>query len=268
MELLNLDTRALARHIEHHATIGSTNDRAKQLAADGAPHGTVVVADAQTAGRGQRGHKWHSPAGSGLYVSFIVRPQLPARRAPALTLLAAVALREALDQSCGAATGIKWPNDLLAVDSRKKLAGILVELASEGDRIAHAVIGAGINLHDVPRPTAIADYATSVESLTGQRPETAPLLGSFANALESRLLTFETEGPAGILKAWSASAIGLDEVVEVTSGDSRITGRLTGVAIDGALELMTAEGPCTLHTGALHLPGAPHPMRSDEQTQG
>lgn len=159
-------------------TIGSTNDVALTLAAQGDRVGTVVIADEQTAGRGRRGRTWFSPPGSGLYVSLVLAPGRarvePERAATLLTLAAGVALTEAIEATTALRVDIKWPNDLLV--SRRKLAGILAEGApgarDGGDRssgAAHTVVlGYGINVGPMAYPPELGDRATSIETELGR----------------------------------------------------------------------------------------------------
>ena len=156
-----LNTHDLGRELHCYEELGSTNDRAKELAEEGAEHGEIVVAEAQTAGRGRRGREWVSPPRRNLYFSVILRPELPPSRAAELTLVASIAVCDAARQA-GVDAGIKWPNDLLA--SGKKLAGILTELATEPDRVHWVVVGVGVNVNSRPEdfPEELRDEATSL----------------------------------------------------------------------------------------------------------
>src|SRR5512145_2072069 len=139
-----LNTHDLGQVVHWYEELGSTNDRAKELADEGAEHGEVVVAEAQTAGRGRRGRSWASPARRNLYFSVVLRPELPPTRAAEITLVASVAICDALRQA-GVEAGIKWPNDLLA--SGRKIAGILTELAAEPEQVQWVVLGVGVNVN-------------------------------------------------------------------------------------------------------------------------
>jgi BirA family biotin operon repressor/biotin-[acetyl-CoA-carboxylase] ligase len=269
---LAVGTQAMARTVELHETLSSTNDRAELLAREGAPHGSCVVARAQTAGRGRRGHSWSSPPGAGLYASFVVRPSLAPRSAPLMTLASALAARDALS-FFGAPAAIKWPNDLLATGPApaavcgRKLCGILLELSSDAARIAHAIIGVGVNLREVERPPEIALSATSLEAVCPGAALPADftpgrLLARLAAQLEARLSELESAGPAPIVAAFSAAAFGLASSATVEDGDRTTAGILRGIADDGALLLDTATGPARLYTGELHLPGAARPARA------
>ncbi|MCK6546537.1 biotin--[acetyl-CoA-carboxylase] ligase [Myxococcota bacterium] len=267
-----LETTAIARVLELHGTIGSTNDRARKLARAGAAHGTTIVARAQTAGRGQRGRTWHSPEGTGLYVSFIVRPKLPPRQAPTLTLMTGVALHDALLEALGAPTMIKWPNDLLATTPTlrgRKVAGILVEVSADPQTLDHAVIGVGLNVLDTERPPELARYATTVEAILAANGSGATdaatlattgmarLLAVLARELERRLDEASRFGFGPVLDAWARHAAGRDELVELDVDGAKTTGLLRGVAEDGALLLDGPGGTRRIYRGELHIPGAP-----------
>lgn len=247
----HLHTERLARVVELHRALGSTNQRAAELGRQGAATGTLVVALEQTAGRGQRGRRWLSPPG-GLYASFLVRPELEPRSAPALTLAVGVALAEALSTLCPVPLGIKWPNDLWVAQGPhrgKKVAGILVE-ASLGEKLEHAVIGIGVNLREIEKPLELQPFATSLEAL-GAAISLDRLAATIANQLEPRLLELEFRGPQDLLKAWRDRALGLGEPAELDTGETSILGPLMGLAADGALLL---GGHPPQHHGTLHLP--------------
>jgi BirA family biotin operon repressor/biotin-[acetyl-CoA-carboxylase] ligase len=196
----------LASQVLYFTSAGSTNDIAGELAARGAAEGAVVVADAQTTGRGRRGRTWFSPAGSGLYVSVVLSPgraRVASERAMALTTLAAgVALSEAIEHTTGLSADIKWPNDLMV--GRRKLAGILAE------GVAHdsVVLGYGVNVGLAAYPPELADRATSLESELGRGIDRAMLFAESLASLAARygdLLTGEYDA---ILDAWRARAPG------------------------------------------------------------
>ncbi len=142
----SLDTRIFGkRNIDYFMEIDTTNTRAKDLAAEGAPEGTLVIAEKQTKGRGRKGRSWFSPLGHGIYTSFILRPAMPPSGAPRITLMTAVAIAEALLSLMQLEVRIKWPNDILV--NGKKLAGILTEISTEMDAINYIVVGIGLNVN-------------------------------------------------------------------------------------------------------------------------
>ena len=131
--------------VECYPVIGSTNDRAKEAYVEGAPHGTLVVADCQKAGKGRRGRQWETPAGAAIAMSSLLRPQLPPEKASMLTLVMALALAQGVSTVTGLEVKIKWPNDLVV--NGKKLSGILTEMSADMDEIHYVVIGTGVNVN-------------------------------------------------------------------------------------------------------------------------
>src|SRR5512141_155286 len=188
-----LNTHDVGHALHWFEEVGSTNDVAKELADEGAAHGEVVVAESQTAGRGRRGRAWASPPGRNLYVSVVLRPELPPSRAAELTLLASVAVCQAVRQA-GVTAGIKWPNDL--VSRGRKLAGILTELAADPDRVQWVVLGIGINvnlrLEDLPDD--LRPIATSLAIARGEPVPRTLFAAAVLTALEEWLDRHAEEG--------------------------------------------------------------------------
>jgi BirA family biotin operon repressor/biotin-[acetyl-CoA-carboxylase] ligase len=236
-----LDTRWLGRAYEWHSSCASTSDLAAALARAGAPAGLVVAADAQTAGRGRLGRTWHSPAGDNLYFSVLLRPSRPAADIPPLTLLAGAAVAEAL-LPLGVTPRLKWPNDVELVDAggaRRKLAGILTEMASAGDRVEHVVVGIGINVNTGDFPPEIAERATSLRRALGHPVDRADLLAAVLGALEPRCEDFERRGAAAAVEAFAAHAALPDRCRVGAPGrpGDVLEGVALGVDPDGALRL-------------------------------
>jgi BirA family biotin operon repressor/biotin-[acetyl-CoA-carboxylase] ligase len=193
----------LAARVLYFATIGSTNDVAASLVADPESFGTVVMADAQTAGRGRRGHTWFSPAGSGLYVSVILAPSRaafdPDRATALLTLGAGVALAEGIERATGLSPALKWPNDLLV--ARRKLAGILAE--AFGDAV---VLGYGVNVGPTAYPPELRDRATSLETELGRPLDRAIVAVETLAAVAARYDDLVSGRFDAILDAWRRRA--------------------------------------------------------------
>lgn len=170
-----------------YAAVGSTNDEARTLAADGAPAGTVVLAEEQTRGRGRAGRPWHSPPETGLWLSVILRPD--ALPSPALLpLLVGVRVAAALEDGCiGAPVQIKWPNDLLVGD--RKVGGILCEAVWEGDRPAHVIVGVGLNVGNAPEdlPAELRAAASSLAAESADPVERSEVAGAVVRAVTSLL---------------------------------------------------------------------------------
>jgi BirA family biotin operon repressor/biotin-[acetyl-CoA-carboxylase] ligase len=242
-------TRRIGHAIEHHATLGSTNDRARQLLVDGGGEGVAVVADHQSAGRGRRGRTWLSPPRRNLMVSVAVRPRLDQSRAGLLGIAAAVAVRDACaDAVPGDALGLRWPNDVVSAD-RLKLAGLLVETTLVGERVVEAVIGVGINAnwHRADMPPEIAERATSLADLAGTDVDRVALLAGLLERLDLHVGRLEAgDTPVGRFR--DASVLdGRAVLVEV--GEERLEGTAAGIADDGALLLDTSAGRIALSVG-------------------
>ncbi|MGQ9484095.1 MAG: biotin--[acetyl-CoA-carboxylase] ligase [Desulfosoma sp.] len=274
-----LRTRCFGRSYEYHETIGSTNDRAMDLARTGAPHGTTIVTEEQTAGRGRLRRPWASPRGLGLYVSVILRPELPPRHGPETTLVAALALARSLRDLYALNARIKWPNDVLI--SGKKVAGILTEMHSDPDRIQFLVVGVGVNvLHgseDLPADTLYPATSLALERekvvALPSREESWPwsrphVLAGFLNSWEELYETHMAQG----LKALREDLIKVSAVLGKTVCVQVSEGLLRGIARDltddGALVLENQAGErATVWVGdILHLretgQDAPEPFSS------
>jgi BirA family biotin operon repressor/biotin-[acetyl-CoA-carboxylase] ligase len=217
-------------------SLPSTNTEAARQAVAGASEGLCVVAREQTAGRGRRERAWVSPKDAGLYFSVVLRPRLEASRWSLITLMAAVAVRDALIEACGLCADIKWSNDLLS--SGRKVCGILAE-AIETPRGRACVLGVGINLSDRAFPNELLDRATSVETETGARPDTEALLAALVTHLARRYRELhEPGGTDATLRAWSAASTYAEgKRVRVALGDETIEGTTRGLEADGALRV-------------------------------
>ena len=242
-------TRRVGRRVEFHAEIGSTNDRARAALAEVDGDGLAVVADLQTAGRGRRGRGWASPPGANLMVSVGLRPDLPASRAGLLGIAAALAVRDAAASLVpGAGLLVKWPNDVVATDGRK-VAGLLLETAVSGERLAEAIIGMGINVNwpAAEMPGELQGRATSLSDLAGAPVDRVALLRATLAALDRELAALERdESPLQRLAAVSA----LDgRRVTVDAGDELVDGTVAGISPDGLLLLDTTRGRLALSVG-------------------
>jgi len=234
------------------ATIGSTNDVASALAEHGAAEGTVVIADAQTAGRGRRGRTWFSPPGSGLYVSIVLTPGravvAPLRATALLTLTAGVALAEAVTAATGLPPVIKWPNDLLV--GRRKLAGILAEATAitRGGRAEAApdrlpvVLGFGINVRQAAYPPELAERVTSLETELGRVVDRAALCAEALAALARRYDDLMAGRFDAILDEWRRRAPGSHGArVRWDTVTGSATGITAGIDESGALLVQTGD---------------------------
>ncbi len=235
-----LNTHDIGQVLHHFEVISSTNDRARELAEEGAGHGEVVIAESQTGGRGRRGRSWASPPGRNVTFSVILRPDLPPARAPELTLLAAVAVCDALRQA-GVPAAIKWPNDVLVRE--RKICGILTELASEPERVHWAVVGIGVNVNATVEdfPEELRDAATSIRIERGAPAPRALFAAACLTALESWLDRHAEEGFEPVRLAWRERSCTLGREVVVSTPGREIAGRAEDVDELGALLVRTGE---------------------------
>jgi len=187
----------LGRPLMYLPVTGSTNDNALLAARSGAPHGSLFVADEQTAGRGRRGNTWLAAPGESLLFSVLLRPQLELAQASALTLAVGLALRDAIAPHIEQAVQLKWPNDLYV--GGKKLAGVLVESQLQGERLQAVVVGVGLNVATRDFPSEIAARATSLALLGKAELEREPLLLELLDAMALRVDEYQRSGVAGIL---------------------------------------------------------------------
>ena len=253
-DLVSLDA-ALADSIfsgkvSYAPSTGSTNDDAKTAARNLAPHGSVFLADEQTAGRGCGDHAWHSTAGEGVYVSVLLRLAISPARLTLLPLAAGLAAAEAIRATSGLAIDLRWPNDLLI--GPRKTGGILVESHIESGAVEFAVIGIGINVHQRSFAPDLATPATSLDLEAGARTGRQPLLIALLKSLE--------RGASALLDPSAACAI--PERVEQAStwvrgrrvevhGPRACNGMTDGLDEDGFLRVQTAAGLVTVQTGGL-----------------
>ena len=241
----------LADELHFYPSIGSTNDRAKELAEAGAPEGTLVVADEQTAGRGRAGRSWFTPPGAGLAFSVVLRPsEAKPVDMGVWTALGALSTRDALSH-LGLTSDIKWPNDVLL--GRRKVAGVLAEAAWQGETAAHVIIGIGVNVRpdSVPGPKTLDYPAVCVDTVLGRRVDRDLLLADILEALNrwhGRLR------PGDLLTAWESALAFRGEVVHVEGGGRAWQGRLSGLGPHGELRLRLENGDSLLLPGeAMHL---------------
>ena len=221
-------------------SIESTNTSAKELALRGAVQGTTLIADHQTGGRGRRGRSFHSPAGSGIYMSVILRPNLPPSELMHLTCAAAVALCDAVEKSCGFRPGIKWTNDL--VYGQRKLAGILTELGFNAQgNVDWVIVGIGINCtqEESQFPEEIRDMAGSLASVSGRSIDRAKVAAAMMDALFCMDLTRKEE----ILDQYRKDCITLGREISVVRADGNVHhGTALDIDIQGALIVQLADG--------------------------
>jgi BirA family biotin operon repressor/biotin-[acetyl-CoA-carboxylase] ligase len=257
-----LDAAAVRAHLGEQARLfrielidacASTNTLLLERARAGAPSGSVIACELQSAGRGRRGNSWHSGLGGSLTFSVLWRFARGAAGLSGLSLATGVAVARALDQAGVAGVQLKWPNDLL--HAGRKLGGILIELHGDGPDSTAAVIGIGLNLRLHPaQRDAIAQAVTDVVSISGEVPQRnrllAATLAEFARVLED----FSKHGFAPLRHEWETRHAHQGKAVTLSSGDGNpVAGRAAGVAEDGALLLDTARGVERFYSGELSL---------------
>jgi BirA family biotin operon repressor/biotin-[acetyl-CoA-carboxylase] ligase len=228
------------KEIIHVGETDSTNTLAKEWASKGADEGALVIAEKQTRGRGRIGREWFSPPQESIYISTILRPSISPGEAPRITLLAAVAVAEALLAQTGLRVHIKWPNDVLLAD--KKIAGILTEMSSEMDAVNFIVLGVGLNVNTSAFPEELKEKATSVLIETGKRHSRVAIVQQYLKQLEAYYEQFAKARFPIILKRWKELADVLGRRVIVEFGESMIAGQTQDIDRDGVLILRDRHG--------------------------
>jgi BirA family biotin operon repressor/biotin-[acetyl-CoA-carboxylase] ligase len=233
----HLTTEVVGHHVYIFATVDSTNHVLAELADRGAAEGTVVLAEAQTAGRGRHGTPWFSPDGSNLYVSVLFRPRLAPRELPLFVPIASLALAETVWLE-GAPARIKWPNDVVV--GTRKLGGVLVEAPVIGDRVQHVILGIGINLNVHPAELAAAlgspaEGAVTLREAVGRDVDRNVFAAALLGRLEKWHQTFVTRGPDAVRLAWQARDVLRGHRLEARAGDAVCEGRCRGIDADGRL---------------------------------
>jgi BirA family biotin operon repressor/biotin-[acetyl-CoA-carboxylase] ligase len=235
-EALHLKARWLGCHRIELASCASTNDEAARLARAGARHGTLVIAERQTSGRGRDGRVWESPPG-GLYMSAVMRPPLPLVAVPAMTLAIGIGLCDAA-RTMGAPCELKWPNDALV--RGRKLAGVLVEAQSQGGRLDSVIVGIGVNLSG-ELPDAVAEHAITLDEAAGTVVDRETFIACLCAQVERWVDRYAAVGIQAIIPAWQERmAPGL--AARATVAGEPLVGHVTGLADDGALLLRDDDG--------------------------
>ena len=260
MQLVDLDARLrvaaprlgpFGGNVRQYREVTSTNDVAAELAEHGSPHGTVVVAETQTAGRGRHGHEWFSPVGSGLYVSILLRSGVP----PLLPLATGVAVADALRRVSGLEAELEWPKDvvLVADGRRRKVAGILTEATFSRALVDRVIVGIGVNLRNVTWPARLTDQAGSVEGITGRLVDPVSVLVELLAGLARRCKEIESGATASVLAHWEALApSSRGAFVEWSVGSVRRRGTSEGIDEQGALLVRVGTRLERLTGGAVH----------------
>jgi len=221
--------------------VDSTNTVAMRLGEQGEPHGAIVLAEEQTAGRGRAGRTWISEKSAGIHCTILLRPPIPPAHAPLLTLVAGLAARDAAAEDIDLIPDIRWPNDLLA--GGRKFAGILTEMNAEPDRIHYAVVGIGINVNQTKMPAELADIATSLRMETGKTHSRFELLIRLLRHLDRYYNQFLSDGAAPILRRFAeVSSYFEGKRVRITTAAESFTGTTAGLDPSGVLRVTRDDG--------------------------
>lgn len=234
-------TKELGQQVVCFEKTDSTNLQADRLAKEGAPHGTLVVADLQSAGRGRRGRRWQQEPGTMIAMSLVLRPELLPDKASMLTLVAAHSVATAIEKMTEVSAFIKWPNDI--VINAKKTVGILTEMSLEQGRIGHIILGIGINVGTEAFPEEIRETATSLYLETGKKPERCELIAAVLEQLEKDYAIFlENQDLSGILENYNAHLINRGKEVKILDGAGEYTGVSRGITKTGELLVEREDG--------------------------
>jgi len=241
LEIKNgLKTEFIGHNIHWEYEINSTNTLALQLAEKGAPEGTVVVSECQKHGRGRMGRAWLSQPEIGIYLSLILRPNFVPMKAPGITFMSAIAIVEALQQSFGIKSTIKWPNDVMI--GGKKVSGILTELKAEMECIHYVIVGIGINVNNTKFPKAFRDKVTSLSLEMKQKVSRVKIVQTLLQALEHWYLITLGDDIERTFNRWRELSCTLNNRVEVNVGDEILKGIATQLGPDGSLYLRLDSG--------------------------
>lgn len=232
-------TKWLGNEVFYYDEIDSTNTEAKRKAEEGAPHGTLVVADMQNAGRGRRGRNWSSPRNQGIFFTILLRPEIEPANAPMLTLVKAIAVARGISKCTGLKAQIKWPNDV--VINGKKVVGILTEMSAQIDYVNHIVVGTGINVHQTSFPEELAEKATSIDIELRNTGKTGTV--SRAQLLEEILEQFEacyetyiqTQDLSGLIEEYNQTLVNIGCKVKVLDPLGEFEGCALGINKHGGL---------------------------------
>lgn len=232
---LGLKTEFIGQTIHYEESVDSTQIIAKRMAMEGAAEGTVVIAEEQLKGRGRLNRHWHSPSSSGVWMSIILRPNIPIQKAPQLTLLTAVAIVQGIIEATSLSSQIKWPNDILM--SGKKVTGILTELVAESDRINSVIIGIGINVNQEKEdfPEELQEIATSLSLEAGKKFDRAVLIRSIFQKLEQLYKLYLTDGFQPVKHLWEKYSVTIGRMVTAKTLTENIYGKALGITDDGVL---------------------------------
>jgi len=243
------------KKIIYYKQLDSTNTEVARLAAKGAENGTVVVADAQTAGKGRRGRSWESPAGENIYMSILLRPDCVPDRAPMLTLVMAYSIAKVLKELGFLDVQIKWPNDLVL--SAKKICGILTEMQLKGSEIDYVVVGVGINVNTSKFPEELKDTATSLYMESGRVFDRETLVESIVEYFDEAYCQFlKTQDLSFLKETFNDMLVNVSREVRVLEPGNEYMAFAQGINSRGELIVRTSEGEeKTIYAGEVSVRG-------------
>lgn len=238
---MEIGTKWLGKHWFFQEETDSTNDWAKRAGREGAPNGSVFLAESQTKGKGRRGRSWENPRGTGLAMSVLLRPKMNPEKAPMMTLLMGLSGAQAVEDITGIAPGIKWPNDLVL--SGKKICGILTEMTMSGREIDHVVIGIGVNLNMESFPEEIREKATSLKLERGKTVERDEMAAAILRRFEENYGIFlKTCSLSALKEDYLKYLVNIGREVKVLEKDRELQGICTGINDSGELLIEKTDG--------------------------
>lgn len=242
-------------------SIGSTNTRAAELAAEGAPEGVIVLARHQMAGRGRLGRTWVSPVDAGLYMSLILRPRQPQSQIPLLTIAAGVAVADAIRSVCDLEVGLKWVNDIIY--DRRKIGGILAEMPALGNASPEAkalpqavIVGIGININlkqeDIPEE--LTSRIDSLSRIKNEDVDPNRVAAAIAKAFENTSQLLNPATSQQLTKRWRDLSITIGQMIVTENSERKLEGKAVDITDSGALIVQLADGShITLHAGEISI---------------
>lgn len=249
-----MHTAWAGQKIYYYDEIDSTNMKASHLAEEGAAHGTLVVADRQTAGKGRRGRSWESPAQTGIFMTMLLKPEIEPNNASMLTLVTALAVTRAVREQTGLEAQIKWPNDIVV--NGKKVCGILTEMSAQIDYVNHVVIGIGINVHNQDFPEEIVQTATSLDIESGRKIRRAELIAAVWSAFEDYYDSYiQTQDLSSLVKEYDSNLANRGNKVRVLDPLEPYEGVAQGITNRGELIVDTWESRRLVSSGEVSVRG-------------
>lgn len=233
-------TEFIGQQVAFYPEVTSTQIIAHQLVGEGAVDGTVVIADQQTAGKGRLARPWNSQKGTGIWMSTILKPEIPMQQVPQFTFIASLAVAEAIENTTGLEPQIKWPNDIYI--NKRKVCGVLTEMQAEAEQVNAIIIGTGINVNQAFFPEELRDKATSLAILVGHPVSRGALYGEIVAQLEKYYKLFLDQGFAPIKLLWEARAIPFSEKIVAKTLKGEIRGTVKGISDAGVLIVQDAVG--------------------------